>query len=54
MEGYKINYNFSNQVVLITGSGRGIREAVSRAFAKQEAGWITGQVIAVNGGAFMG
>jgi NAD(P)-dependent dehydrogenase (short-subunit alcohol dehydrogenase family) len=54
MRGYRINYNFSNQVALITDSGRGIGEAVSRAFAKHEAGWITGQVIAVNGGAFMG
>ena len=34
MEGYSINYNFSDQVVLITGAGRGIGEAVSRAFAK--------------------
>jgi len=41
-------------VVLITGSGRGIIEAVSRALAKHEAGWIAGQVIALNGGAFRG
>ena len=54
MEGYRINYSFNNQVVLITGSCCGIGEAVSRAFAKHEAGWITGQVIAANSGAFMG
>jgi len=29
-----MNYGFSEQVVLITGAGRGIGEAVSRAFAK--------------------
>ncbi|NQV00312.1 MAG: SDR family NAD(P)-dependent oxidoreductase, partial [Parcubacteria group bacterium] len=34
MEGDRINYNFSDQVVLITGAGRGIGEAVSKAFAK--------------------
>ena len=33
MEDHRINYNFSNQVVLITGSGRGIGEAASKAFA---------------------
>jgi len=54
MEGNRINSSFSNQVVLIIGSGREIGEAVSRAFAKLEAGWSTGQAIAINSGAFTG
>ena len=37
MEGCRINYNFSDQVVLVTGAGRGIGEAVSKAFAKTAA-----------------
>ena len=41
-------------MALITDLGCGIEEAVSRAFTKHGASRITGQVIAVNGGAFIG
>ena len=34
MEHNSVNYNFSDQVVLITGAGRGIGKATSKAFAK--------------------
>jgi len=36
MEDQGINYNFNNQVALITGVGSGIGEAVNSAFANMK------------------
>jgi NADP-dependent 3-hydroxy acid dehydrogenase YdfG len=40
----------AGRVALVTGTSRGIGQAIAVGLAADEAGWITGQTIMANGG----